>query len=305
MNRYERMNQERKIVDVRKRVAAYCRVSTDHEDQANSFESQQRYFRQYIERNPDWKLYEIFADEGISGTNTKKRSEFKRMIACAKEGDFDLIITKEISRFARNTLDSIYYTRELRKVGVGVLFLNDGINTLDGDAELRLSIMASIAQEESRKTSERVKWGQKHRMEEGVVFGRSMLGYDVRNGKMYVNEEGAEVVRKIFYKFVEERKSTHTIARELLEEGIYPMRSKKWRNTVILRILQNEKYCGDLVQKKTFTPDYLSHEKKYNRGEEEFVIIKNHHEPIISREMFEKAEKIFSRNKAQKDSENT
>ena len=116
------------------------------------------------------------------------------------------------------------------------MFLNDGINTLDGDAELRLSIMASIAQEESRKTSERVKWGQKRRMEEGVVFGRSMLGYDVRNGKMYVNEEGAEVVRKIFYKFVEERKSTHTIARELLEEGIYPMRSKKWRNTVILRI---------------------------------------------------------------------
>ena len=124
-----------------------------------------------------------------------------------------------------------------------------------------------------------------------------MLGYDVKNGKMYVNEEGAEVVRKIFYKFVLERKSTHTIAKELLEEGIYPMRSEKWRNTVILRILQNEKYCGDLVQKKTFTPDYLSHEKKYNRGEEEFVIIKNHHVPIISREMFEKAEKIFEEKK--------
>ena len=171
MNRYERMNQERKIVDVRKRVAAYCRVSTDHEDQANSFESQQRYFRQYIERNPDWELYEIFADEGISGTNTKKRSEFKRMIACAKEGDFDLIITKEISRFARNTLDSIYYTRDLKKHGVGVIFMNDNINTLDGDAELRLAIMSSIAQEESRKTSERVKWGQKRQMEQGVVFG--------------------------------------------------------------------------------------------------------------------------------------
>ena len=153
MNRYERMNQERKIVDVRKRVAAYCRISTDHEDQANSFESQQRYFRQYIERNPDWELYEIFADEGISGTNTKKRSEFKRMIACAKEGDFDLIITKEISRFARNTLDSIYYTRDLKKHGVGVIFMNDNINTLDGDAELRLAIMSSIAQEESRKTN--------------------------------------------------------------------------------------------------------------------------------------------------------
>ena len=310
MNKYERLNQQKKYrseksFSGKKRVAAYCRVSTEKEEQAQSFESQCDFFRCYIEQKKEWEFYKVFADEGISGTSTKKREQFNQMIAEAKQRKFDLLITKEISRFARNTLDSIYYTRELRKVGVGVLFLNDGINTLDGDAELRLSIMASIAQEESRKTSERVKWGQKRRMEEGVVFGRSMLGYDVRNGKMYVNEEGAEVVRKIFYKFVEERKSTHTIARELLEEGIYPMRSKKWRNTVILRILQNEKYCGDLVQKKTFTPDYLSHEKKYNRGEEKFVIIKNHHEPIISREMFEKGEKIFSRNKEQKDSENT
>ena len=293
MNRYERMNQERKIVDMRKRVAAYCRVSTDHEDQANSFESQQRYFRQYIERNPDWELYEIFADEGISGTNTKKRSEFKRMIACAKEGDFDLIITKEISRFARNTLDSIYYTRDLKKHGVGVIFMNDNINTLDGDAELRLAIMSSIAQEESRKTSERVKWGQKRQMEQGVVFGRSMLGYDVKDGKMTVNEDGAKIVRLIFHKFANESKGTHVIARELREAGITPMRVKEWSNTVILRVIRNEKYCGDLVQKKTFTPDFLSHEKKYNRGEEEFVIIKNHHEPIVSRELFEKANRIL------------
>ena len=293
MNRYERMNQERKIVDVRKRVAAYCRVSTDHEDQANSFESQQRYFRQYIERNPDWELYEIFADEGISGTNTKKRSEFKRMIACAKEGDFDLIITKEISRFARNTLDSIYYTRDLKKHGVGVIFMNDNINTLDGDAELRLAIMSSIAQEESRKTSERVKWGQKRQMEQGVVFGRSMLGYDVKDGKMTINEEGAKIVRLIFHKFTNENKGTHVIARELREAGITPMRVKEWSNTVILRVIRNEKYCGDLVQKKTFTPDFLSHEKKYNRGEEEFVIIKDHHEPIVSRELFEKANRIL------------
>ena len=140
INRYERLNQELKMVETKRKVAAYCRVSTDNEDQANSFESQQRYFRQYIERNPDWELYEIFADEGISGTNTKKRKEFNRMIACAKNGDFDLIITKEISRFARNTLDSIYYTRELKKHGVGVIFMNDNINTLDGDAELRLAI---------------------------------------------------------------------------------------------------------------------------------------------------------------------
>ena len=267
INRYERLNQELKMVETKRKVAAYCRVSTDNEDQANSFESQQRYFRQYIERNPDWELYEIFADEGISGTNTKKRKEFNRMIACAKNGDFDLIITKEISRFARNTLDSIYYTRELKKHGVGVIFMNDNINTLDGDAELRLAIMSSIAQEESRKTSERVKWGQKRQMEQGVVFGRSMLGYDVEGGKMTINEEGAKVVRLIFHKFVNEGKGTHVIARELREEGISPMRVKEWSNTVILRVIRNEKYCGDLVQKKTYTPDFLSHEKKYNRGQ--------------------------------------
>ncbi len=293
MNRYECLNQERKSADVKKRVAAYCRVSTDSEDQANSFESQQRYFRQYIERNPDWELYEVFADEGASGTNTKKRRQFNRMIECAKNGAFDLIVTKEISRFARNTLDSIYYTRDLKKHGVGVIFMNDNINTLDGDAELRLAIMSSIAQEESRKTSERVKWGQKRRMEQGVVFGRSMLGYDVKDGKMTINEEGAKIVRLIFRKFVDEGKGTHVIARELLEEGIAPMRVKEWQNTVILRIIRNEKYCGDLVQKKTYTPDFLSHEKKYNRGQEEFIIIKNHHKPIISRELFEKANRIL------------
>ena len=178
-------------------------------------------------------------------------------------------------------------------MGVGVIFLNDNINTLDGDAELRLAIMSSIAQEESRKTSERVKWGQKRQMEQGVVFGRSMLGYDVKDGKMTINEEGAKIVRLIFHKFVDEGKGTHVIARELREEGIEPMRVKEWQNTVILRVIRNEKYCGDLVQKKTYTPDFLSHEKKYNRGQEEFVIIKDHHEPIISRELFDKANRIL------------
>lgn len=292
-NRYERMNQERQFLQVKKRVAAYCRVSTDNEDQANSFESQQRYFRQYIQYHPDWELFDIFADEGLSGTTTKKRKAFNRMIACAKNGELDLIITKEISRFARNTLDSISYTRELKQLGVAVIFMNDNINTLDGDAELRLAIMSSIAQEESRRTSERVKWGQKRQMEQGVVFGRSMLGYDVADGKMTINEEGAEVVRLIFHKFVHEGKGTHVIARELREAGITPMRVKEWSNTVILRLLRNEKYCGDLVQKKTYTPDYLSHDKKYNRGQEEFVILKDHHEPIISREMFDAANRIL------------
>ena len=277
----------------KKRVAAYCRVSTDRDDQANSFESQQRYFKQYIEREPNWELVEVFADEGKTGTNTKKRAAFNRMIEAAKRGEIDLIITKEISRFARNTLDSISYTRELKKRGIGVLFMNDGLNILDADAELRLTIMSSVAQEESRKTSERVKWGQKRRMEQGVVFGRSMLGYDVKGGVMTVNEAGAKIVRRIFAKFVNENKGCFVIARELKEEGVDPMRCKEWSNTVILRVLRNEKYCGDLVQKKTYTPDYLSHDKKYNRGQEEFVIIRDHHEPIVSRETFEAAARIL------------
>ncbi|MCL2254169.1 MAG: recombinase family protein [Lachnospiraceae bacterium] len=294
MNRYEKLNQEKLLQKKTFRVGAYCRVSTDNEDQANSFESQQRYFKEYINRNPEWQLTEIFADEGISGTNTKKRKAFNRMIDSAKNGDLDLIITKEISRFARNTLDSIYYTRELKKIGVGVIFMNDNINTLEPDAELRLTIMSSIAQEESRKTSERVKWGQTRRMEQGVVFGRDMLGYDVRGGEMFINEEGAKIVRLIFDKFVNENKGCHTIARELREAGIKSHSHQvSWSNTVILRIVRNEKYCGDLVQKKTYTPDYLSHEKKYNRGQEEFVVIKNHHEPIISREMFDRAGAIL------------
>ncbi len=293
IDKYELLNQKRKFETKVQRVAAYCRVSTDNRDQANSFESQQKYFKEYIESHPDWDLCEIFADKGVSGTSTKHRKEFLRMIECAKNGQIDLIITKEISRFARNVLDSIGYTRELKKYGVGVIFVLDNLDTRDPDAELRLTIMSSLAQDESRRTSERVKWGQKRRMEDGIVFGRTMLGYDVKDGKMTINEDGAKIVRLIYHKCVNEGKGTHTIASELREEGVKPLRVKEWSNTMILRVLRNEKYCGDLVQKKTITPDYLTHEKKYNRGEEEFVIIKDHHEPIISREMFEEANRIL------------
>ena len=270
------------------KVASYCRVSTDRDDQANSFESQQRYFKEYIDRQPAWELYQVYADEGITGTSTKKRAAFNRMIADAHFGKFQLILTKEVSRFSRNILDTITYTRELKALGVGVLFMNDGISTLEPDAELRLSIMGSIAQEESRKTSTRVKWGQTRRMEQGVVFGRSLLGYDVKDGCLTVNPEGAEIVRLIFYKYGVEKKGTTVIARELREAG-YRTHSgnMKWSNTHIVKILKNEKYVGDLVQKKTITPDYLSHAKKYNHGEEELVIIRDHHEPIIDRELWD------------------
>lgn len=270
------------------KVASYCRVSTDRDDQANSFESQQRYFREYIDRQPDWELYQVYADEGITGTSTKKRAAFNRMIADARLGKFQLILTKEVSRFSRNILDTIAYTRELKVLGVGVLFMNDGISTLEPDAELRLSIMGSIAQEESRKTSSRVKWGQTRRMEQGVVFGRSLLGYDIKDGYLTVNRLGAEIVRLIFYKYGVEKKGSTVIARELREAGYRTHSGNvKWSAGHIVKILKNEKYVGDLVQKKTITPDYLSHAKKYNHGEEELVIIRGHHEPIIDRELWD------------------
>lgn len=270
------------------KAAAYCRVSTDRDDQANSFESQQRYFKEYIDRQPDWELYEVYADEGITGTSTKKRTAFNRMIADAHRGKFQIILTKEVSRFSRNILDTITYTRELRALNVGVVFVNDGISTLEPDAELRLSIMGSLAQEESRKTSTRVKWGQTRRMEQGVVFGRSLLGYDVKDGSLTVNRSEAEVVRLIFYKYGVEKKGTTVIARELREAGYRTHSGNvKWAPGHIVKILKNEKYVGDLVQKKTITPDYLSHAKKYNHGEEELVVIKDHHEPIIDRELWD------------------
>ena len=268
-------------------VASYCRVSTDKDDQANSFEAQQRYFKEYIDRQPDWELYRVYADEGITGTSTKKRVEFNRMISDAKMGKFKLIITKEVSRFSRNILDTIGYTRELKALGVGVLFMNDGISTLEPDAELRLSIMGSIAQEESRKTSSRVKWGQTRQMERGVVFGRSMLGYDVKDGHLTINPEGAELVRLIFHKYGVEGKGTSIIAREMREAGYLTYSGNpKWSNSHIVKILKNEKYVGDLVQKKTYTPDYLTHQKKYNYGAEEKVCLTDHHEPIIHRELW-------------------
>lgn len=278
------------------KVASYCRVSTDKEDQSNSFESQQRFFREYIERHPDWELYDVYADEGITGTSTKKRAQFNRMMNDAYGNKFKLIITKEVSRFSRNILDTIAYTRELKALGIGVIFMSDGFSTLDPDAELRLSIMGSIAQEESRKTSSRVKWGQTRQMERGVVFGKSMLGYDVKKGKLSINTEGAEIVKLIFYKYGIEKKGTTVIARELREAGYKTYTGNPiWSDSHILKILKNEKYVGDLVQKKTITPDYLTHAKKYNRGEEDLVMLRDHHEPIISRELWNLVQEEISK----------
>lgn len=277
------------------RVAAYARVSTDKEDQTNSLLSQRSYFADYITHHEGWQLSEVYYDEGISGTQIKKRSGFKKMIQDALNGDVDLIITKEVARFARNTVDTLSYTRKLKSAGVGVIFTIDNIDTRDADGELRLTIMASIAQEESRKTSERVKWGQKRQMEKGVVFGRDLLGYTVQNGQLHINEEEVPIVQAIFHKYTNEGKGTWTIANELLAEGMRPKRIALWSNVVILRVLRNEKYVGDLCQKKTYTPDYLTHSKKYNRGEEEMVYLKEHHEPIIDRDLWNRTQEELKR----------
>ena len=267
--------------------ADYSRVSTLKEDQKNSFEAQQRYFREYVAQFPDFELYKSYADEGITGTSTKNRIEFNRMINDAYAGKFQMIITKDVSRFSRNILDTIAITRELKAIGVGVIFVNDHINTLEPEAEMLLSFLATLAQDESRRTSSRVVFGQTQQMKQGVVFGHSMLGYDVKDGKMTINPEGSELVKLIFQKYAVEQVSTTEIARYLMKEG-YRTHSgnSEWTSNTVIKILKNEKYVGDLVQKKTYTPDFLTHEKRANKGEVPLITIENHHEAIVSREVW-------------------
>lgn len=282
------------------KTAAYARVSTDKDDQINSLTNQKEYFERYIKSHECWEFVGVYFDEGVTGTQTKNRAGFNRMIDECRSGNIDLILTKEVSRFARNTVDTLNYTRMLKEYGVGVLFINDNIDTRENDGEFRLSIMASVAQEESRKTSERVKWGQRRAMENGVVFGNnSIFGFNIKNGALTVNDNEANAVRLIFHKYVNEGKGTHVIARELYEENIKPPRNSKgfWSSTEILRILRNEKYVGDLLQKKYITKDYLTHKKVIN-NEEEKIFIKNHHEAIIDRRTWDRTQKELARRSA-------
>lgn len=274
------------------RVAAYARVSTEKDDQINSLANQRAYFENYIKNRPDWIFVGVYYDEGVTGTQTAKRAGFNKMIEACRAGEIDLILTKEVSRFARNTVDALAYTRELRLCSVGVIFINDNIDTRDGDGEFRLSIMASVAQEESRKTSERVRWGQRRAMENGVVFGNnSIYGFTLKNGQLTVNDDEAEIVRLIFYKYVYESKGSHIIARELGEAGIKPPKaSGDWSGAEVLHILKNEKYAGDLIQKKYITTDYLTHKKIANNGGK--IYIRGHHAPIVDRAMWDKAREI-------------
>lgn len=276
-------------------VAAYCRVSTDKEDQKNSFESQKKYFDEFINRHQEWHLVNIYTDEGITGTNVFKRDGFNQMIKDAKMGKIDLILTKEVSRFARNTIDTLYFTRELKKYTVGVYFINDNINTLDNDGELRLTIMASLAQEESRKISERVKWGVTRKMESGFVYSPNLLGYDVHKGNITINEDGAKTIRRIFNMFAYEGKSANQIAKILTCEGVPTLRQTyKWYSKTIISILRNEKYVGDLLQRKMVVANYLDHKLVVNEDDSTKVFHANHHEPIISRNTWDKVQNILN-----------
>ena len=281
------------------RVAAYARVSTDTSDQLHSLSAQIKYFTEYISGHENWELVEVYYDEGITGTSVKKRDGFNRMIADCEDGKVDLLLTKEVSRFARNTVDTLNYTRRLSELNIGVVFMNDGIDTREKDGELRLTIMSSIAQEESRKISERVKWGIRRKMENGYVYGYShLLGYRVTNGQIEVIPEEAELVRHIFHKYVHEGKGSSIIANELNTEGYTSIRGAIFRQDSVIRILKNEKYCGDLVQWKRYCTDFLSKRKFRNYGDNPdvpLITIRNHHEPIISREMFEAAQELLEK----------
>lgn len=281
------------------KVAAYCRVSTDMEDQLHSLSAQIKYFTEYISQHEGWKLIEVYYDEGITGTSVKKRDGFNRMISDCEDEKIDLILTKEVSRFARNTVDTLCFTRKLSALGIGVIFMNDGIDTRDKDGELRLTIMASIAQEESRKISERVKWGIRRKMENGFVYGYShMLGYRTEDGKLTVIPEEAELVRLIFHKYVFEGKGSSIIANELNASGYTSVRGAIFRQDSIIRILKNEKYCGDLVQWKRYSSDFLNKRIFRNYGDNPdvpLIEIEDHHEPIISKEVFHAAQELLEK----------
>ena len=276
-------------------VAIYARVSTEHEAQISALGNQIQYYDNLFEQHPEWELYERYIDEGITGTSVKKRKNFMRMMKDASEGKFDLIVTREVSRFARNTVDTLQQTRILRLEGVEVYFTEDNIWTMnDEDGELRLTIMATLAQNESKKTSVRVKAGQMISFQNGVPYGNgNILGYD-RIGKEYVvNESQARTVRRIFDLYLDGngvRKIQFVLEKEghLTATGL-----TKWQPGNISRILRNPFYCGTIVYRKQFVPDFLEQKKINNFGEVDKIVVEGSHTPIVTKEQFEKVQQML------------
>lgn len=274
----------------KRKVAAYARVSTDFEEQQTSFNAQVSYYSDYIREHDDWEFVEVYTDDGISGTSTKHRAGFNRMVKDALDGKIDLIVTKSVSRFARNTVDSLTTIRALKEHGVECYFQKENIWTFDSKSELLLSFMSSLAQEESRSISQNCTWGQRKRFADGgvsVAYSR-FLGYDRgENGEWVINEEQAKVVKEIYRLFLEGL-SYQAIANRLTDEGIEtPSHKKKWPQSTVRSILTNEKYKGDALLQKNYTVDFLTKKQKKNEGELKKYYLSDHHPAIISSETFE------------------
>ena len=288
----------------RRRVAIYARVSTEHEAQLSALGNQLDWYKPILAANPDWELVRVYVDEGITGTSAQKRPQFMQMIRDAELGEFDLIITREVSRFARNAVDTLQFTRDLKANGVEVFFLNDNIKTFDCDGELRLTIMATLAQDESRKTSIRVKSGQQTSMENGTFYGNgNILGYrrhqellpdNKKKVDFFIDPEQAETV-KLIYEMYLAGHGMKKIKDELERQGRKTATGKsRWYETVIGHVLKNSFYCGIITYHKEFTPDYLTQKKIKNYGDIELVQVKGRHEPIISEEDFERVQLIMA-----------
>ena len=285
------------LTEVKKRkTAAYARVSTDHEDQASSYEAQVDYYTNYIKNRDDWEFAGIYADEGITGCNTKKRDGFNSMVADALAGRIDLIVTKSVSRFARNTVDSLTTIRKLKEHGTEVYFEKENIWTFDGKGELLLTIMSSLAQEESRSISENCTWGQRKRFADGkvtVAFSR-FLGYDRGpNGEFIINEEQAEIVRKIYGYFLQGR-SPYQIAKMFTRQNVpTPSGKGTWCGATVKSILTNEKYKGDALLQKNITVDFLTKKIKPNEGEVPQYYVENNHPAIIEPAVFDRVQLLM------------
>lgn len=282
-------NTVNKEVKPKLKVAAYCRVSTDSDEQATSYEAQVEHYTNFIQKNDEWEFAGIFADDGISGTNTKKREEFNRMIEECMAGHIDMIITKSISRFARNTLDCLKYIRQLKEKNIPVFFEKENINTMDSKGEVLLTIMASLAQQESESLSKNVKLGLQFRYQNGEVQvnHNRFMGYTKdEKGHLVIEPEEAEIVKRIYLEYLQGA-SLKQIGEGLQEDGILTAAGKaRWRPETIKKILSNEKYIGDALLQKTYTVDVLTKKRVKNNGIVPQYYVENSHDPIIPRDLY-------------------
>ncbi len=298
----QQLLQGKTIYDMDLKVADYGRVSTDKEDQLNSLENQINYFGDMIEGVKNWIHVKSYADEGISGTQVNKREQFLKMIEDAKLGKIDLILTKEVSRFARNTVDSIKYTELLLQYGVIVFFISDNINTIYPDSEFRLTLMASMAQDEVRKLSERVKFGIRRSIKDGKLGGSSLTGYTKKDGKLIINEQEVPIVEMLFNLYATGEYGFKKIGKILAQNGYYTKQKKVFSDTTLKKMLQNYRYKGYYTANLSTVEDYKTHKKKIN-PREEWIIYKDKSgniPAIISEKLWDKANLIYNERKAKK-----